>query len=68
LTLEVGAQPLHLLDSAFPGNDPAGDDHLRIHLPAGAYAVATAEYEPNRRTSVVLHRLQRLQRLGGSQT
>jgi hypothetical protein len=65
LTLEVGSQPLYLFDSAFAGDDLAGDDHLLIHLPTGEYAIATAEYEPDRDTAVVLHRLQRT---GGAQT
>lgn len=65
MTLEVGSQPLCLFDSAFAGDDLAHDDHLLIQLPAGTYAIATAEYEPDRHTSVVLHRLQRI---GGDQT
>lgn len=60
LALDVGHEPLYLLDAAYAGSDLEGDDHLTIHLPAGRYTIATAEYEPDDHTSLVLHRLTRM--------
>lgn len=67
ITLVVGQAPLYLMDSATPADelgkfDKLGihEDHLKIHLPAGRYAVATAIIEPDPHTSLVLHRLKRM--------
>lgn len=60
LALDVGHEPLYLLDAAYDGSELEGDDHLTIHLPAGRYTIATAEYEPDDHTSLVLHRLTRM--------
>ena len=64
LALVAGQAPLYLMDSGSPGGelgmfDKLGihEDHLKIHLPAGRYAVATATLEPDPHTSLVLHRL-----------
>jgi immunity protein 21 of polymorphic toxin system len=57
MVFTVGPQPLYLIDSAFAGYELGGDDHLIIQLPAGQYAAATAVYQPDRSTSLVLHRL-----------
>ena len=62
---EVGPAPLYLFGSAVPGNDLRlaeylVDEYLMIHLPPGRYSVATALYEPNESTALVLHKLDRL--------
>jgi immunity protein 21 of polymorphic toxin system len=64
LALVVGQAPLYLMDSATPADelgkfDKLGihEDHLKIHLPAGRYTLATAILEPDPHTSLVLHRL-----------
>ena len=60
LALVVGQEPLYLMDSASPGGELGEfvhEDHLKIHLPAGRYAVATAVVEPDPHTSLVLHQL-----------
>lgn len=59
LTLTVGSEPLYLLDAAYNLDDLRGDDHLTIHLQAGTYSIATAEYEPDAHISLILHRLTR---------
>ena len=60
LLLSVGREPLYLLDAAYAGSELDGDDHLAIHLPPGRYSIATAEYEPDSQTSLLLHRLTRM--------
>lgn len=60
LVLSVGHEPLYLLDAACPGSELEGDSSMTIHLPPGRYAIATAEYEPNSHTSLLLHRLTRM--------
>lgn len=60
LALTVGREPLYLLDAAYNLDDLEGDDHLTIHLPAGTYSIATADYEPDAHTSLILHRLMRI--------
>jgi immunity protein 21 of polymorphic toxin system len=60
LLLSVGREPLYLLDAAYPGSELEGDDHLTIELPPGRYSIATAEYEPDSHTSLLLHRLTRM--------
>ncbi len=60
LVLSVGHEPLYLLDAACPGSELEGDGHLMIPLPPGRYAFATAEYEPESHTSLLLHRLTRM--------
>lgn len=57
MVLCVGREPLYLLDAAYAGRQLEGDDYLTIHLSAGKYSIATAEYEPDRRTSLLVHRL-----------
>jgi hypothetical protein len=57
LLLSVGCEPLYLLDAAYSGSELAGDAHMTVQLPSGKYPVATAEYEPDSHTSLVLHRL-----------
>jgi hypothetical protein len=53
--------PLILFDSSVPGREfrtLAGvSGHQRIDLPPGTYTIETAEYEPDRETSLLLHRL-----------
>lgn len=60
LLLSLGREPLYLLDAAYPGNELEGDNHMTIELPSGEYTIATAEYEPDSHTSLVLHRLSRM--------
>lgn len=62
LVLAVGRKPLYLLDAAYNLDDLQGDDHLTIHLPEGTYSIATAVYEPDAHTSLILHRLPRIDR------
>ncbi len=60
ITFVVGSAPLYLFDAACPGNEL--DDHLTIVLSAGSYVITTALYEPDDRTSLVLHRFTQLGR------
>jgi hypothetical protein len=60
VVLRVGHEPLYLLDAACPGSELEGDSYLTIPLPPGRYAIATAEYEPDSHTSLLLHRLTRV--------
>ncbi len=60
LVLSVGHEPLYLLDAACPGSELEGVSYMTIQLPPGRYAIATAEYEPNSHTSLLLHRLTRI--------
>jgi hypothetical protein len=53
----VGREPLYLLDAAYAGRQLEDDDFLTVHLPAGKYSIATAEYEPDRSTGLLVHRL-----------
>ena len=57
---DVGQKPLFLIDAAEAGNELRPDEYLMVHLPPGKYSVATALYEPDERTAVVLHKLHRL--------
>jgi len=59
LLLSVGREPLYLLDAAYAGSELEGDNHLTIELLPGRYSMATAEYEPDSHTSLLLHRLTR---------
>jgi hypothetical protein len=54
ITFTVGSSSLYLFDAASPGNEL--DEHLTIALRAGAYRITTALYEPDNRTSLILHR------------
>ena len=60
LALDVGHEPLYLLDAAYGGSALEGEDHLTIHLPPGRYSIATTEYEPDDHTRLLLHRLTRM--------
>lgn len=60
LVLSVGREPLYLLDAACDASVLEGGDYLVIHLPVGDYAIATAEYEPDSHTCLLLHRLTRM--------
>ena len=60
MVLGVGREPLYLFDAAYPGSQLVGEDYLTVHLPPGRYALATAEYEPDRHTSLLVHRLTRI--------
>jgi hypothetical protein len=53
--IEVDSGPLLLFDSARPGHAPRSV--IRIQLPAGKYAIATADAEPDESTCVMAHRL-----------
>ncbi|GAC1479014.1 MAG: immunity 21 family protein [Gemmatimonadaceae bacterium] len=50
--------PMRLFDSAFPGDQIVTLSTV-VDVPSGAYAVSTAEYSPDARTSLLLHRLRR---------
>lgn len=54
-TFSVGMEPLCLFDAGYRGKHM--EDYLLIDLQAGTYSVATAEYEPDQKTSLVLHKL-----------
>jgi hypothetical protein len=60
LVLSVGHEPVYLLDAASPASELAGDDHMTIQVPPGRYALATAQYEPDVHTCLLLHRLTRM--------
>jgi len=61
----VGEGDLLLFDSAYPGDDlpttSAGTNvpWLRVSVPRGTYEIDTADYEPDQRTRLILHRLRR---------
>jgi hypothetical protein len=65
-TFDVGKAGLLLLDSACPGDDlrpPLAKgiySWMKLSVPNGTYQVYTADYEPDDRTHLILHRLQRL--------
>jgi Immunity protein 21 len=58
----VEGSPLVLFDSAFAGRNvrKRPDDYLIIELRPGLYAVKTGVYQPDTRTSIVVHRLEPL--------
>jgi hypothetical protein len=53
--LRVGNGPLYLFDAAYPG--AMATEYLVVELRSGHYAAATAVYEPDDFTALVLHRL-----------
>ena len=55
LILPVSGDPLILFDSASPGSDI--EKSLEIDLPKRQYSIDTAHYQPNKETSLFLHRL-----------
>lgn len=57
VVLRIGREPLYLLDAAYAGSQLEGDDYMTIHLPPGNYSIATTGYEPDRQTSLLVHRL-----------
>lgn len=60
LVLSIGHEPLYLLDATWPASELEGESYLTIPLPPGHYAIATAEYEPDSHTSLLLRRLTRI--------
>ena len=52
------AAPVILFDSAVPGHD--AEERLEIDLSPGRYGLATLNWEPDERTSLLLHRLEPL--------
>ncbi|MFJ4188151.1 Imm21 family immunity protein [Kitasatospora sp. NPDC089509] len=52
--------PVLLFDAVWSGNEITGDDHLRVALEPGCYAVRAAHVEPDPLTSLVLVQLRRL--------
>jgi hypothetical protein len=63
--LQVGEGDLLLFDSAYPGDDlpKTGDGAeipwLKLPVPRGTYEIDTADYQPDERTRLILHRLRR---------
>jgi hypothetical protein len=55
LDIEVRSTPMMVFDSAFPGKD-VGSEHLSIDLSPGIYSVVTKPFEPDDRTSVLVHK------------
>jgi len=54
----LAQQPTHyLLDAAVEGSGIAAADHLTIDLVCGEYLVETCKYQPDSRTSLLVHRL-----------
>ena len=54
LTFPVASEPLHLFGAAYPGTEAREKSMLR--LAPGDYSIATAQYKPDDRTFLVLHR------------
>ena len=57
LEFSVGREPLYLLDAACDASCLDDDDHLTIYLPSGRYTLATADFEFEVHTRLLLHRL-----------
>lgn len=58
----VEGSPLVLFDSAFAGRNvkQRPEEYLSIELEPGTYEIETAVYQPDARTSMVVHRFNRL--------
>jgi Immunity protein 21 len=54
LVFTSSGSPLYLFDSACPGDELL--DHLSIDLSQGSYSIATGILQPDRQTSLLLHR------------
>ncbi len=59
MTLEVGGEALALFDSVLPGDQAEESDYVDIHLPRGVYTISTAEFKPDPRTLLIVHRFVR---------
>jgi hypothetical protein len=46
-----------VFDSACAGKD-VGDAHLTFDLPPGAYSILTKQFQPDERTSVLVHKFE----------
>lgn len=54
LAVEFKSSPIVVFDSAYPGSD-ASIDRLSFEMPAGKYLAMTKQFEPDERTSVLVH-------------
>jgi hypothetical protein len=55
--IEVGSADLIVFDSADAGNDVENfRSHLTFKIPPGPYMLITKQFEPNDKTSVLIHR------------
>jgi hypothetical protein len=57
MEIDVRSGPMIVFDSACAGND-VGDAHLTFYLPPGAYSILTKQFQPDDRTSVLLHKFE----------
>lgn len=67
LIFTAGDQPSYLIDSGMPGDELGRADYRVIKLQPGAYAVFTANYEPDEHTSLFLVRLVHTAKLAGAE-
>jgi len=55
VSLDLTTGDLILFDSSLPGTDI--DDWLNLTVPRGSYSVETLHFQPDKQTSLILHRL-----------
>lgn len=54
LSVEFKSSPVIVFDSAYPGDD-AAIDRLSFEIPVGKYMAITKQFQPDERTSVLVH-------------
>lgn len=58
--IEVSSFPLILFDSAFSGAEQSSleNNKIKISLPEGVYGISSVEYNPDRKSSFLLHKVE----------
>lgn len=54
LSIDFQSSSIVIFDSAYAGSD-AGIERLSFSLPVGKYLVVTKQFQPDKRTSVLIH-------------
>lgn len=54
LRVDFKSSPIVVFDSAYPGSDTS-IDRLSFEMPAGQYVAMTKQFQPDERTSVLVH-------------
>ncbi len=57
IEIDVRCGPMIVFDSACAGKD-VGDARLTFDLPPGAYSILTKQFQPDERTSVLVHKFE----------
>lgn len=55
LSVEFKSSPIVVFDSAYPGSDVSNVDRLSFDMPQGTYIAMTKRFEPDDRTSILIH-------------